>query len=85
MPPLFTDITNNDNKTSSNLSKLDSDQFTIFADNNAFSNSTVSLLNLSILFISPLYKKRKFIATSTWALSREPLPYKAIRDGKNKI
>ena len=85
MPPSSTDVTDDDNKTSFALSELNSDQFTISADNNASSNSTVSLLNLFTLSTPSPHKKRKLTATFTWALSRELLPYKAIRDGKNKI
>ena len=65
MPPLSTDVTNNDNETSSALSELNSDQFTIFANNDASSNSTTSLLNPFTLFTPPPYKKQKFTATST--------------------
>ena len=57
MPPLSTDVTNDNNKTSSALFELNLDQFTVFADNNTFSNSTASLLNLSTLSIPPPYKK----------------------------
>ena len=42
MPSLFTDVTNDDNKTSSILFKLNLDQFTTSAGNNAANNSTIS-------------------------------------------
>ena len=85
MPPSSTDVTDDDNETSSALSELDSDQFTVSADNDASSDSTASSLNPSTPSTPPPRKKRKLTATSTWALSREPLPHEAIRDGKNKI
>ena len=85
MPPSSTDVIDDNNKTSSALSELDSDQFTVFTGNNPSSNSTVSLLNLSTLSIPPPHKKRKLTAISTWALSCEPLPYESICNGKNKI
>ena len=65
MPPSSTDVTNDDNETSSALSKLDSDQFTISADNDASSDSTASSLNLSTPSTPPPRKKRKLTATST--------------------
>ena len=85
MPPSSTDVTDNNNKTSSVLFKLDLDQFTTSTSNNASNNSTISSLNLSTSPSSVPCKKRKFTVTSTWALSCEPLPYKAICNGKNKI
>ena len=65
MPPSSTDVTNDDNKTSSVLSELNSDLFTVSANNNAPSDSTVSSLNLSTLPTPPPRKKRKLTATST--------------------
>jgi hypothetical protein len=65
MPPSSTNITNDDNKTSSVLSDLDSDQFTISAGNNAPNNSTASLLNPSTSPSPVPCKKRKLTATST--------------------
>ena len=63
MPPLSTDVIDNNNKISFALFKLDSDQFTIFVNNNAFSNFTISLLNLFILFTPSPYKKQKLTLT----------------------
>ena len=85
MPPLSTNITDNNSETFFILSKLNSDQFTTFASNNAFNNFTVSLLNPSTSPSSVPCKKQKLIAISTWAFSCKLLPYKAIRNGKNKI
>ena len=85
MPPSSTDITDDDNETSSVLSKLDSDLFTIFTDNDISSNSTASLLNPFTLPTPPLCKKQKLTATFTWAFSYKLLPDEAIRDSKNKI
>lgn len=85
MPPSSTDVTDDDNETSSSLSELDSDQFTVSAGNNDSSNSTASSSNPPTSPALLPRKKRKLTATSTWALSREPLPHEATRDGKNKI
>jgi hypothetical protein len=65
MPPLSTNITDDDNKTSSIFFDLDSDQFIIFTSNDAPNNSTVSLLNLFTLPSPVPYKKQKLTATFT--------------------
>jgi len=79
MPPLSTNVIDNDD-TSSTISKLDSDQFTYSGGNDdALSDSTPTVTTPK----SP-HKRRK-LATSIWQLARDPLPYKVIRDGKNRI
>ena len=65
MPPSSTDITNDNNKTSFTLFKLNLDQFTISTNNNASSNSTASLLNLFTLSTPSPRKKWKLTATFT--------------------
>ena len=75
-PPISID---DDTKASSALFELDSDQFTYFADDEASSDFAASSS-------SPLPRKKwKLTATSIWSLSRDLLPYKPIRDGRNKI
>src|SRR5437016_5758066 len=85
MPPLFTNVIDDNNETSFALSKLNSDQFTVFADNDAFSAFTASSLNPFILFTPLFYKKWKLITTFTWAFFYELFPHQAICNGKNKI
>ena len=78
MPPLSTNVINDDNTSSYAISELNSDQFTYSSgDNDALSDS---IPNITIPESS---RKRRKLATSTWELARDPLPYKAIRDGKN--
>ena len=72
-----------DTEASSTLSELDFDQFTHSADNEVSSDSAASSLNASTS--QPPCKKRKLTATSTWSLSRDPLPHEHSRDGRNKI
>jgi len=78
MPPLFTNVINNNNMSFSTISEPNFDWFTHFGgDNNALSDFTPNILILK----SP-YKRRK-LATFIWELACDPLPYKAIRDNKN--
>ena len=76
IPPLSTIVIDDDDISSSAISELDSNQFTHFSgDNDILSDSILNTLQ-------PPRKRRK-LATSTWQLTRDPLPHKAIRDGKN--
>ena len=83
MPPSSPIDIDDDTEASSTLSELDSDQFTHSADNEASSDSAASSLNASTSQLP--CKKRKLTATSTWSLSRDPLPHEPSRDGRNKI
>jgi hypothetical protein len=73
MPPSSPIDIDDDTEASSTLSELDSDQFTHSADNEASSDSAASSLNASTSQLP--CKKRKLTATSTWSLSRDPLPH----------
>jgi len=79
MPPSSTDVIEDDDTSSSAISELDSDRFTYSGGDDASSDSTPNVTTSK----SP--RKRRQLATSMWRLARDPLPYKAIRDGKNRI
>jgi hypothetical protein len=78
MPPLSTDITDDD---SSILSELDSDQFTYSDASNKPSSSSI------IDTLTPLkpYQKCKLTATFTWGLTYTSLLGEPSHDRKNKI
>ena len=80
MPPSSTIVIEDDNTSSSAISKLDSDQFTRFGDNNASSDSTP---NTPPVTTPKSPHKRRRLATSTWQLARDFFPHESIRDGKN--
>jgi hypothetical protein len=80
MPPLSTNVIEDDNASSSAISELDSDRFTYSggdddassdynasSDYDALSDSTPNVATTK----SP--RKRRQLATSTWQLARNPL------------
>ena len=79
MPPLSMDVIEDDDTSSFAISELDSDWFTYSGGDDALSDSTPNVTT------SKLPCKRRQLATSTWRLARDPLPYEAIRNGKNWI
>ncbi len=80
MPPLSTNVIDDDDTSSYAISELNSDQFTHFGgDNDASSDSIPTVIT------PESSRKRRKLATSTWELARDPLPHEAIRDGKNRI
>ena len=80
MPPSSTDVTEDDDTSSSAISELNPDRFTHSGgDDDASSDSTPNVTTPK----SPC--KRRRLATSTWQLARDPLPYETIRDSKNRI
>ena len=81
MPSLSTNITDDDNISTSAILKLDSDQFTYFSDGDTLSNSVPSTLGITSSQLP--YKRQRLTATFTWQFARNPLPYKATCDGKN--
>ena len=83
MPLSSTNVTDNNNISSSAISELDSNQFTYFGNNNILSNSTPN--TLSATSSQPPYRKQKLTATSTWQFAHNPLPHKATHDGRNQI
>jgi len=77
MPPLFTNIINNNNISSSAIFKLNFNQFTYSGGNNNMLSDFILITTLG----SP-HKRRKLV-TFIWQLAHDPLPYKAIYNSKN--
>ena len=75
MPHSFTDIIKDDNTSSFAIRFTHSS-----GDDDASSDS---VLNTLIVTTPKSPYKRRWLATFTWQLARDFLPYKAIREGKN--